>query len=251
MFTLIGRMFGMKRVSVRFKVNFTVVLIFITVAVATSVYSYQSERQHMLERVIDDVKGMTTFYFDSLNTLMLVGAMDQRAVLGNKILHRPGVLEARVNRGEPVKGQFGPGFPEEQAVDEWDQKGLQGNEVVRVTHDNKGARVVTVITPFRATHNTRGVDCLQCHMVPSGAVNGAIRISYSMAEVDAATQQAMWYSTAVKAALFIVGLILISVILGKVVVKPLNEMKERVRDIAEGEGDLTKQLDESVPDEMG
>ena len=251
MFTFIGRMFGMKRVSVRFKINFSVVLIFITVAVATSVYSYQSERQHMLERVIDDVKGMTTFYFDSLNTLMLVGAMDQRAVLNNKILHRPGVVEARVNRGDPVKGQFGPGFPEEQAVDEWDHKGLQGNEVVRVTRDNKGARVVTVITPFRATHNTRGVDCLQCHMVPSGAVNGAIRISYSMADVDAATQQAMWYSTAVKAALFIVGLILISVILGKVVVKPLNEMKERVRDIAEGEGDLTKQLDESVPDEMG
>ena len=251
MFTFIGRMFGMKRVSVRFKINFSVVLIFITVAIATSVYSYQSERQHMLERIIDDVKEMTTFYFDSLNTLMLVGAMDQRAVLHNKILKRPHVTEARVNRGEPVKGQFGPGFPEEQAVDEWDRKGLEGNEVVRVTHDSKGDRVVTVITPFRATHNTRGVDCLQCHTVPSGAVNGAIRISYSMAALDAATQQSMWYGTAVKAALFIVGLILISVILGKVVVKPLNEMKERVRDIAEGQGDLTKKLDESVPDEMG
>ena len=174
-----------------------------------------------------------------------------RGVLHNKILKRPHVTEARVNRGEPVKGQFGPGFPEEQAMDEWDHKGLQGNEVVRVTQDDKGARVVTVITPFRATHNTRGVDCLQCHTVPSGAVNGAIRISYSMAAIDATTQQAMWYSTAVKAALFIVGLILISVILGKVVMKPLNEMKERVRDIAEGQGDLTKQLDESVPDEMG
>jgi methyl-accepting chemotaxis protein len=244
-------MFGMKRVSVRFKVNFTVVLIFITVAVLTSVYSYQSERQRMLERTIEDVKDMTTFYFDSLNTLMLVGAMDQRAILHNKILNRPGVVEARVNRGDPVKGQFGPGFPDEQAVDEWDRKGLEGNEVVRVTHDNKGARNVTVITPFRPTHNTRGVDCLQCHMVPSGVVNGAIRITYSMADIDAATQRELWYSTGVKAVLFILGLILISLILGKVVMRPLNEMKQRVRDIAEGEGDLTKKLDESAADEMG
>ena len=33
-----------------------------------------------------------------------------------KTVERPNVVEARVVRGLPVKGQFGQGFPEEQAV---------------------------------------------------------------------------------------------------------------------------------------
>ncbi|MEW6354586.1 MAG: methyl-accepting chemotaxis protein, partial [Pseudomonadota bacterium] len=241
----------MKRVSVRFKLNFTVALIFFIVAAATSVYSYISERQHMLDKTISEVKDMTTFYFDSLNTLMLVGSMDQRAILREKILKRPNVVEARVNRGDPVKEQFGPGFPEEQAVDEWDRQGLQGNEVVRVTRDKDGARQVTVVTPFRATHATRGVDCLQCHTVPEGAVNGAIRITYSMAELDATTARNMWRDAGVKSALFFIGLAVLSMILSRVIVRPLVEMRERIKDIAAGEGDLTKQLDERQTDEVG
>lgn len=98
MFKTISGIFGMKRMSVRFKINLSVALIFVTVAVVTTVYSYQSERQHMLDRTIEDVKDMTTFYFDSLNTLMLVGAMDQRTILRDKILRRPGALVQRVCR---------------------------------------------------------------------------------------------------------------------------------------------------------
>ncbi|RJQ47386.1 MAG: methyl-accepting chemotaxis protein, partial [Gammaproteobacteria bacterium] len=250
MFKTISGIFGMKRMSVRFKINLSVALIFVTVAVVTTVYSYQSERQHMLDRVVEDVKDMTTFYFDSLNTLMLVGAMDQRTLLRDKILKRPGVLEARVNRGEPVRGQFGPGLPEEAPVDEMDRQGLQGKEIVSMGKHN-GARTVTVVTPFRATENTRGVNCLQCHTVPSGSVNGAIRITYSMEALDSAMQRSLWYDVAVKSALFIAGLIVVSLLLGKVVVKPLQMMKERVKDIAAGEGDLTKRLDEASSDEMG
>ncbi|MDP1708658.1 MAG: methyl-accepting chemotaxis protein, partial [Gammaproteobacteria bacterium] len=250
MFSLISRVFGMKRMSVRFKINLVVGLIFVGVAVATTVFSYQSERQHTLEKTIADVKDMTTFYFDSLNTLMLVGAMDQRTILKDKMNARPGVLEARVNRGQPVTGQFGPGLAGESAADQFDEQGLQGNEVVHVG-EKEGVRTVTVVTPFRATENTRGVNCLQCHTVPSGSVNGAIRVTYSMEAIDAVTQRNLWNDTAVKLVLFVLGLIIVSWILSKVIVRPLQEMKARLKDIAEGEGDLTKQMDESATDDMG
>lgn len=250
MFTLISRTFGLKRMSVQAKVNITVALIFLGVLALTTIYSYQSERKRTLAEVTNHVKDMTTFYFDSLNTMMLTGTMDQRSILREKILRRPGVLEARVNRGEPVKQQMGPGFPEEQPVDDLDHKALQGNEIVRVQQRSEG-RVVTVIMPFKATENTRGVNCLQCHTVPSGSVNGAIRITYSMAPLDAALDKAMWTNLAVNIGLFMVGLVVVGIVLGKVIVKPLNMMKERLKDIAEGEGDLTKKLDESAQDEVG
>jgi len=250
MFSLISRVLGMKRMSVRFKINLVVGLIFVGVAAATTVFSYQAERKHTLEKTIADVKDMTTFYFDSLNTLMLVGAMDQRTILKDKMNARSGVLEARVNRGQPVTGQFGPGLAGESAVDQFDEQGLQGNEVVHVG-EMEGVRTVTVVTPFRATENTRGVNCLQCHTVPSGSVNGAIRVTYSMADIDAVTQSNLLNDTAVKLVLFVLGLIIVSWILGKVIIQPLQEMKDRLKDIAEGEGDLTKQMDESATDDMG
>lgn len=43
--------------------------------------------------------------------MMLTGTMDQRNILREKMLRRTNVLEARVVRGLPVKGQFGAGFP--------------------------------------------------------------------------------------------------------------------------------------------
>ena len=99
MYTIIGRAFGMKKMSVRFKMNLTVCLIFIVVAAMIMGVSYKSNLDKNLELGISQVEGMNTFYFDALNTLMLTGIMSERSILRDKMLRRPGVLEFRVNRG--------------------------------------------------------------------------------------------------------------------------------------------------------
>jgi methyl-accepting chemotaxis protein len=241
---------GSKKFTVRTKINLMVSAIFFVMATALMLYEYKSDLAHNLEVGIENIQGMNTFYFDALNTLMLTGTMSEREILREKMLRRPGMLEVRVNRGHPVKDQFGEGFPTEQAVDELDERALKGESIVEVKEIN-GERAVTVIEPYHATENTRGVNCLMCHQVPSGAVNGAIRITYSLGHADDLALSALWKKMGVIFTLMVLGLVALSMLMNKVVAKPVRSMMERLKDISAGEGDLTQQLDESSSDELG
>src|SRR3569832_1865816 len=114
------------RLSVRTKINLTVAVIFISVVGSVTIYSGLRQKQAILELAEAQVKDMSTLYFDSLNTMMLTGTMDQRNILRQKMLRRNNIMDARVVRGLPVKDQFSQGFPEEQPMDELDQKALTG-----------------------------------------------------------------------------------------------------------------------------
>ncbi|MBL4850997.1 MAG: methyl-accepting chemotaxis protein [Gammaproteobacteria bacterium] len=250
MYTMIAKVFGMKSMSVRFKMNLTVCLIFIIVAAMVLSLSYKNSRHENLAAGISRVQEMNTFYFDSLNIMMLTGTMSERSILRDKILRHDGVLEVRVNRGEPVNTQFGPGFAEERPVDALDHRALQGEQIIKVS-EHEGHRAITVIMPYKATENTRGVNCLNCHTVPSGSVNGAIRISYSLAEADTLAMADWWKQFYVVIGLFIAGLFTVSVLVNRIVAQPIRNVVERIKDIAEGEGDLTTKLDDSSNDELG
>ena len=250
MYTIIGRAFGMKKMSVRFKMNLTVCLIFIVVAAMIMGVSYKSNLDKNLELGISQVEGMNTFYFDALNTLMLTGIMSERSILRDKMLRRPGVLEFRVNRGEPVNSQFGPGHAEEEPVDELDHRALLGEEVIEIG-EREGERTITVVMPYEATENTRGVNCLNCHAVEPGAINGAIRITYSLAQADNLAMANWWKQFYIIIGLFTIGLFTVSIIMNRVVAQPIHNVMERIKGIAEGEGDLTSKLDDSSNDELG
>lgn len=213
------------RLSVRTKINLTVALIFVSVVGSVTIYSGLRQKEAILLLAEEQVKDMSTLYFDSLNTMMLTGTMDQRNILRQKMLRRNNILEARVVRGLPVKGQFGQGFPEEQPMDELDQKALTGEDVLVVTKNEKG-RVITVLTPFKATADTRGVNCLQCHQVPSGAVNGAIRVSYSLATMDAGVSKELWIGAVANIVLLMVGLFLVNLLFRGWISRPLQDLME-------------------------
>ncbi|HHM04669.1 MAG TPA: HAMP domain-containing protein [Gammaproteobacteria bacterium] len=223
-----------KSLSLRTKINLAIALIFVLVIASVTFYSSQRQQEATLLLAEQQVKDMSTMYFDSLNTMMLTGTMSERGILRKKMLRRNHVLEARVVRGMPVKGQFGEGMPEEQAVDELDQRALAGEDVLVVKRGKEG-RVVTVLTPFRATTNTRGVNCLQCHQVPSGAVNGAIRISYSLADLDAAVQKELWIGAGANVLLLGLGLVLVNLLLRNWISVPLRSVMDAVSRRAQGD----------------
>jgi methyl-accepting chemotaxis protein WspA len=236
------------RLSLRGKVNLTVGVIFSLVLVLVTTSAVTHERERLMEVAEHQVKEMTTLYFDSLNTMMLTGTMDQRAILRNKMLARKAVLEARVIRGEAVKGQFGPGYADEVPLDDLDNEALLGDPITRLEERN-GQRMMTVITPFKATENTRGVNCLKCHNVPSGAVNGAIRIGYSLAEIDAAVKREFWITLWFNLGFFTVGLLLINALLKIWIINPLSRLSSVLSLRAEGDTEIRAPVDRE--DEIG
>ena len=234
MTTLANNSSFMSHLSLKAKVNLTVGLIFTLVLFMVTFFAVTQEKSRLMEASENKVKELTTLYFDSLNTMMLTGTMDQRSILRNKMLARKEVVDARVVRGQPVRGQFGPGYAEEEALDELDRRALRGEQIVRIDKQ-EGRRQLTVLTPFRATENTRGVNCLRCHKVPPGSINGAIRVSYSLDSVDAAVQREFWSTIAFNLLLFMLGLITVNLLLKYWVTNPLAELMQVVNKRAQGD----------------
>lgn len=219
------------------KVNITVGMIFTLVLGLVTSFAVTREESRLMEVSETQVKDLTTLYFDSLNTMMLTGTMDQRSILRNKLLARDKVVEARVVRGQPVRGQFGPGYPEEEPLDDLDRRALHGEQIVRIDKRD-GMRVLTVLTPFMATENTRGVNCLQCHKVPPGSINGAIRMTYSLKSVDSAVRKEFWTTISFNIVLFLAGLFLVNSLLKKWVTNPLAQLMHVVNRRAEGDSEI-------------
>lgn len=234
--------------SIPAKINLVVGVVFLVVILAVTFFIFTQDKKNVLEQAKERTRDMSTLYFDSLNTMMLTGTMAQRKILQDKMLRRPGVLEARVIRGEPVKQQYGPGFDYEQPIDELDFRALAGEEIVDIKETLEG-RVLTVLTPFRATTNTRGVNCLQCHDVANGAVNGAIRVSYSLAKMDAGVESEMMLEATVNLAALVIGLLLINYFLRGWVSQPLVKLMRVVTSRASG--DVTVRVDVTSGDEIG
>jgi len=246
---MLNRTDFIKKHSIRKKVSIAVAFIFVLIIVVLTGYSIVREQSRIWEQVQQQADDMTTMYFDSLNTLMLTGTMAQRSILSEKMLRRDGVIEARVIRGKPVAGQFGPGLPEEAVKDEMDTRALAGEQISKVI-EKDGKRMITVITPFKATENTRGVNCLRCHAVTSGDVNGAIRVSYSLDKMDSILRSELWMAIGGGFALLALGLILINLMLKNWIVSPLHDLMEVVSRRAKG--DLAARVKNAVSeDELG
>lgn len=236
------------RLSLLGKVNIIVAFVFLFVTAVETILNVKNERDSYLNFAKEQVTDLTTWYFDSLNTMMLTGTMNQRSILREKLLARPQVIDARVVRGEPVKQQFGEGFPDEQPIDKFDLAGLSGESSVIVSDGHNG-RELTVVTPFRATENTRGVNCLRCHAVPSGAVNGAIRVSYSLEHLDEEIKSQMLSKLATNLILFTLGMVLVNIMLIRWFSKPIDNLMQVVQKRARG--DVAARVKIVSHDELG
>jgi len=122
---------------------------------------------------------------NGLNTLMLIKAGDRDVISDKasraKFIKMMGVSEKlkemRVVRGKAIDDEFPAGLPEEQPVDELDRSVLaSGKTVTRVVQGAQGEAALRLVTPFIATKNFRGNNCLQCHAVDEGAIVGAASI---------------------------------------------------------------------------
>lgn len=242
--------------TLRTKINLAIAAIFLMVISLVTGYTVHSEKERALDIAEQQTKDIATFYFDSLNTMMLTSTMDQRTILRNKILKRDNVLDARVIRGEPVNQQFGPGLPEEEPADELDKRVLSGEEIIlleegRPTEDGKVGRAITVLTPFRAREAKEpgDVNCLACHNVPEGSVNGAIRISYSIADLDAEIEKGQLEEILANVVLLIIGLLVANLLLRKWITKPLTFIMDVVTKRAEG--DTSIRIKQTSKDEIG
>jgi len=244
-----GRDTVKKGLSIQNKVNLSLIAVFLIILISSLTTIYRSETSLVDNVVTRSTLDSADSYFDSINMLMLSGAMANRGTLQQKILSNPAITEARIIRGQQITDVYGPGTPDSMPVDEYDQRAMRGEQVIEELNDEQGHRL-TVVTPMRALSDYKGTNCLLCHQVEEGEVVGAVRVTYSYEALDKQINSNLISVALIELALFVAGIILISLLLRRIVVTPVNRLAETIHAI-ERDNDLNQRTPVSSSDEIG
>lgn len=213
-------------ISIQTKITVALLLVFIMVLVVSMVFSVRNERAMVEEVILQHTQDTADSYFDAVNIMMITGTLQNRDILRKKVMSQPDVVDARIIRSEEINKVFGPGFPEEQIKDELDQRAVAGEKITQISENEQGGRMLTVLNPIIASKDYRGTDCLMCHIVPEGTVLGAVRVSYSLETLDSHISANLMRLGVIQVLLFVAGFIIILYLLRRLIVNPLNNVRE-------------------------
>ena len=114
---------------------------------------------------------------NGMNMLMETGTVSNsanRTLFIRKMAQSSDIVSLRIIRAHQVSDQFGPGLPEEQAADAVETEVLKSGKIyTKQVNEKNHPTLLRVVVPFIASHDFRGTDCLVCHHVANGSVNGA------------------------------------------------------------------------------
>ncbi len=235
--------------SISFKIDIALVILFLTMLIVSALYQFASQRAMVEEMVVKQASGLAESYFDNVNTLMLTGKMAQKELARGKVTARDEVLDARVLRGPAVEKIYGPAKGSSKPSDQLDQQALSG-ESIQTFYSDGDARRLTVAFPLVATKDFRGTNCIMCHASPEGTVLGAVRLDYSLEELDANIARQIWMNIGLNTLMLVIGLVIISWILRKVVTRPLASVISTLRNV-ETSANLNHRIRIDSNDELG
>ena len=194
---------------------------------------------------------------NGLNLLMVTGQIfdpGNRELLVKKMSSSPFVKELHVARAEQVNKQFGPGLPSEAPRDDLVKQVIASGLPSYVLEDTaEGLHVLRAIIPFVASENFRGTNCLSCHYVRPGSVNGAadIRMDLSVHEQNIVALKQWLWTGMLFFQITLSGLIalFVRVILSRHISQPIQDLQNKIDNIRT-RGDLSMRiaLDEKHPD---
>ncbi len=240
------------RLSLKNKLQLPIQLLLLAIMILAQRSALNTFEAHVLEGSRQKVEVSADGVLNGLNMLMVTGAIsdsDNREMFTKKMSASDGVLELRVMRGKPVQDQFGPGLPAEQPVDELDKRALTTGQPQTELLSRDGVRALRVVMPFIAREEFRGTQCLTCHMVPAGSVNGAASITVDLTAEYALMSKANAILWGVQLAVQLFLYFAIGWLIDRVV-SPTREL-QKVMQSMQADGDLTKRACVRNQDEIG
>jgi methyl-accepting chemotaxis protein len=238
--------------SLKNKLQIPIQVILVIIMVFTQRWAFDQFENRILLEAEGKAKVTADGVINGLNMLMLNGLIsdeDQRKLYVQKMGASDRVVELRVMRSKAVQDQFGPGLPQEQAKDELDKKTLaEGKSHSALSHEN-GKDVLRVVVPFIAKSDFRGTNCLQCHIVPEGTVNGAASVTLDLQEEYALMNKASIWLWGGQVVLQVFLFFMIGWIIDKVTY-PTKELQQTMLKM-QADGDLTKRVPIRSSDEIG
>ena len=206
-------------------------------------------RSSMFDSAQQHAEGVANEIIDSANMLMVtgqIGDVDTRKLLIKKLSGSGNIVGMRLMRADQ---QFGSGLPEEQIQDAVQRNAVAGKKPYYAIESLDGKPIFRAVTPYTASHDFHGTDCMTCHKVENGGVIGVSDIQIDLSEGYAKLQKVIVEQIVIQIAFQLVLFFFIRLIVRRFVVKPVDEIKEHLSEVINGH--MTSQVDISGRDEMG
>ncbi|MBT1065270.1 methyl-accepting chemotaxis protein [Bowmanella sp. Y26] len=227
-------------------------LLFVTcllVLTAVTFMLYEQQRSLAESTVESNVKLLADNYFDSINTLMLTGTMHTRDTLSEKFRAHEDIREALILRGQKIKDMYGEGYSEQSAKTAEDRQALAGEQSLFIG-ENKGERIMTYYKPMIASSDYKGTNCLGCHQASEGEVLGAVKISYSLSNLDNNIHRNAIQSALLLAGIFILTFTGLGIWFKKKLIHRITQLGRTMRLATENQ-DLSLTVNDPTDDELG
>jgi methyl-accepting chemotaxis protein len=190
---------------------------------------------------------------NGLNMLMLTGDIsdpEKRKLFFKKMGASENIKELRIIRTRQVAEQFGPGLPEEQVQDSLDKEAISSAQpVFSRSKTGDGKHALRAVVPFIARSDFRGTNCLMCHQVKDGSVNGAASIVLDMTDEYESIRK---IDIGLGVGQFLLQVLLFFVIgwFIQAIILPARRLQATMAAMQE-DGDLSKRLSVESKDEIG
>jgi methyl-accepting chemotaxis protein len=240
------------RLSLKNKLQLPIQLILLVVMLVAQRVALDKFEDNVLEEARSKALVSADGVLNGLNMLMINGIIsnsEQRALYVQKMGASDRVDELRVIRNKPVQEQFGPGPPSEQPVDAMDHAALDSAKIQTKLSEHGDKQSLRVVVPFIAQTSFRGTNCLMCHNVPEGTVNGAASITLDLSDEFSLIKKANLAMWAVQLVVQIFLYFVIGWLIG-FMTRPARELQLTMQAM-QTSGDLSRRATVRSQDEIG
>jgi methyl-accepting chemotaxis protein len=215
------------------------------------VWTTQVNRDTAIRQAQDFSRSIHEMTMAGLTGMMITGTVGQREVFLDQIKQLSIIKDLHVARGEAVVKLFGPDTKSQRELDALEKQVMASGTPYMSVESAGGSSYLQVINPTKASKNYLGKDCIACHQVPEGTVLGVVSMKVSLDSVEAEVSAFRLKIAGVALGALGALLLIIYLITRHFVTKPLEDLRNGLRDIARGEGDLTRRLPIKGRDEVG
>lgn len=236
----------------KFKLNLAIQIVMFGMLVISSVQVANEFKTQMIEGGKQRADDIAAEVINGANMLMITGRISEtadRQLLIKKISSGNHINSLRFMRADQVVKQFGPGLPEEHIESDLQRQVIASKQPYYDVEWQDGSPRLHAVTPYLVSTNFRGTNCLSCHQVEDGSVNGISDVSIDLTE-EYATYHRIVRNLAIGVGIIqILLFIIVGWIVHRFVAKPVDEIMSSLNSMVNG--DVRGQVNISGRDEMG
>jgi methyl-accepting chemotaxis protein len=241
----------MNNIKIWVRLTAAIWLVLVVVWSAMIYWQTAASRESAIHQAQDFANSIHEMTMAGLTGMMITGTIAQREVFLDQIKQLRAIKDLHVSRSDAVAKLFGPDTKSTRALDAREQQVMKDAIAYTEVEKDGETSVLRVITPALASKDYLGKDCILCHQVPEGTVLGLVSMKVSLDTVERDVAGLRVKTALAAAGVSLLLLFVIYAFTRHFVTRPLNKLSVSLKDIAHGEGDLSRRLEIRGNDEIG